>query len=370
MIRKIILILAGILLLAGAMFIYNQMNASKKAPKPKVKKVETSIYTDVVQNKDIPINITTSGNLLAKNRVEIFSEVQGIFERSARNFKPGVYYKEGETLLQINSDEHRANLRSQKSSLYNQIVMLLPDLKLDYPESFANWEQYVNEYSMENSVKPLPEPVSEKEKMYIAGKNILTAFYNVKNLEERLTKYVVAAPYSGILTEALVDKGALVRQGQKLGQFINPNIFELDVAVNTSYADLLQVGKQVDLKNVDGTKSWKGKVARVNPKIDQTTQTIQVFISVSGAGLKEGMYLEAELKAKDEENTYEISRKLLVDNNKLFVLNDSTLGITEVTPVFFKENTVVVKGLKNGTEILSKAIPGAYVGMKVKKINN
>ncbi len=370
MIRKIILAILGILLIGGAVLIYNKMAASKKVRKPKVKKVETTVFTEIVTNKDVPINITTSGNLMAKNRVEVFSEVQGIFENSARSFKPGVYYKGGEILLEINSDEHRANLRSQKSNLYNQIVLLLPDLRLDYPEAFPNWESYVSQFSMESSVKPLPEPSSNKEKMYIAGKNILTSYYNVKNQEERLSKYIVTAPYGGILTEALVDKGALIRPGQKLGAFINPNIFELEVAVNTSYADLLQVGKKVDLHDVEGTKNWSGKVARVNPRVDQTTQTIQVFISVSGKGLREGMYMEADLKAKEEKNTYEISRKLLVDNNKLFVLNDSLLDIKTVVPVYFKENTVVVKGLENGTEILAKAIPGAYVGMRVKKINN
>ncbi len=370
MVRKIVLVLIGILLIAGALFLNKVMADNKKTPKPRVKKIETGVFTEVVTNKDIPINITTSGNLTAKNKVEVFSEVQGIFENSARSFKPGVYYKEGEMLLQINSDEHRATLRSQKSNLYNQIVLLLPDLRLDYPEAFPNWENYVSQFSMDAPVKPLPESTSNKEKMYIAGKNILTTYYNVKNQEERLSKYIIVAPYSGILTEALVDKGALIRQGQKLGAFINPNIFELEVAVNTSYADLLQVGKQVGLHDVEGTKTWKGKVARVNPSVDQTTQTIQVFISVSGKGLREGMYMEADLKAKEEKSTYEISRKLLIDNNKLFVVNDSLLDLETVVPVFFKESTVVVKGLENGTEILAKAVPGAYAGMRVKKINN
>ncbi len=367
MIRKIILALLGIGLIAGAVFLNKKMMATKKALKPKTEKVWTTVFTEQVVNGETPINITTSGNLMAKNRVEIFSEVQGIFEQSAHLFKPGVYYKKGEILLQINSDEHRANLRSQKSNLYNQIVLLLPDLKLDYPDAYPNWEQYVQAFDIEKSVPPLPKAVSEKEKMFVAGRNILTAYYNVKNLEERLTKYVIYAPYSGILTETLVDKGTLVRAGQKLGEFINPDVFELEVAVNTAYSDLLQLGKQVVLHNVERSKSWKGKVARVNPKVDQASQTIQVYIGVSGAGLKEGMYLEADLQTRNEQNTYEVSRKLLVDNNKLFVFKDSILQMQEIEPVYYKENTVVVRGLVDGTEILSKSVPGAYAGMRVQK---
>ena len=75
----------------------------------------------------------------------------------------------------------------------------------------------------------------------------------------------------------------------------------------------------------------------------------------------------AKVNAKEEENTYEVSRKLLVDNDKLFVVKqDTMLDLVTVEPVFFKENTAVVKNLPDGTKLLSKVIPGAYVGMKVK----
>lgn len=369
MIRKIILAILGILFIVGAVLLARKMMAPKESDKQNTEKKRTAVFTEKVLNGETPINITTSGNLSAKNRLEVYSEVQGIFEQSAHLFKPGVYYNKGEVLLQINSDEHRANLRSQKSNLYNQVVLLLPDLKLDYPDAFPQWEQYIQNFDMDRPVAALPEPVSEKEKMYIAGKNILTAYYNVKNLEERLSKYVIYAPYSGILTETLVDKGTLIRAGQKLGEFINPNIFELEVAVNTAYSDLLKVGKQVNLHNVERSKNWKGKVVRVNPKVDQASQTIQVFISVSGAGLKEGIYLEADLQTKNEKNTYEVSRKLLVEDNKLFVVRDSILVMQEVEPLYYKERTVVVRGLADGTEILSNSVPGAYAGMRVKQIS-
>ena len=98
MIRKIILALLGLSLIGGAVFVSKKMAENRKRPKPKIKKVETAVFTEIVTNKDIPINITTSGNLMAKNRVEVFAEVQGIFENSARSFKPGVYYKKGEVL--------------------------------------------------------------------------------------------------------------------------------------------------------------------------------------------------------------------------------------------------------------------------------
>jgi len=104
----------------------------------------------------------------------------------------------------------------------------------------------------------------------------------------------------------------------------------------------------------------------VNSLVDPASQTIPTFIQVRGKGLKEGMYLEADITAKEEQNTYELNRKLLVENNQVFVVNDTVLALVEVEPIYFKESTAVVKGLTDGMQILAKPIPSAYVGMKVK----
>ncbi len=363
--RTIITSVLAVIIIAGAVFINKKLSSSKTIPKPKPKKTVTMVVAETVKNGSTPISITTSGNLAAKEKIELFAEVQGVFEDTGRDFLPGEYYKKGALLIKINADEHRANMRAQKSTFYNQVVGLLPDLRMDYPESFPKWEAYVRDFNIDRFVPPIPTPVNEKEKLFVAGRNILPTYYSIKNMEERLSKYNIYAPFSGTLTENLVRHGALVRAGQKLGEFINPSVYELEVSINTGYADLLKVGKTVDLHNVEKTKTWKGKVTRVNSLVDEASQTIPVFIRVSGKGLKEGMYLEAEVTAKEEQNTYEISRKLLFDENKVFVVEDSLLAVKEIDPVFFKQSTVVIRGLENGTQLLGKSVPGAYDGMKV-----
>ena len=365
--RQIIISLVGILIIAAGFFGKQKMAANKKPEPEKEVRAIPSVFTQKVKNGSSPISITASGNLAARDRIEIFSEVQGIFDYSSNQFKPGVYYKKGAVLMRLNSDEYRANMRAQKSSLFNLIVGVLPDLRFDYPDAFQKWQDYVTAFDVEQVLKPLPKPTADKEKLFVATKNINSSWFNIKNMEERLAKYTIYAPYNGVLTEANIDKGALVRAGQKLGEFINPNIYELEVAVNSSYADLLKTGNSVNLNNIEKTKTWNGKVNRLNSLIDPNTQTIQAFIRVSGKGLREGMYLEADLTAKNEENTFEVSRKLLTDNNKLFVLEGEKLILKEIEPVHFTEKTVVVRGLPDGTEILERMLPGAFEGMTVKR---
>ena len=364
--RKIILSIVGILLIIGAVFVAKKIVNSNQKPKIKASKVIKTVFVDTVQNKTIPITISANGNLMAKRRLELYSEVQGIFRGGAQLFKAGQKYDRGQTLIRIDASEYYASVQSAKSNLYNLITSIMPDLRLDYPEVFDKWQNYLTNFDLSKSTPPLPETSSEKEKYFITGRNIYSTYYNVKNLEQRLSKYVISAPFSGVLTEALVTEGTLIRPGQKLGEFIETGVYEMEVAVPKEYADLLREGKDVELSDLNHTKNYTGKVSRVNSSIDQSTQTITTFIEIENPDLKEGMYLEANLDAKQEPNAIEIDRGLLQEGDRIFVVRDSILDMIDVNPIYFSDKKVVLKGVPDGDIILNKPIPGAYAGMLVK----
>ncbi|MEZ4848898.1 MAG: HlyD family efflux transporter periplasmic adaptor subunit [Bacteroidia bacterium] len=367
MTRKIVLAVIGVGLIVVAILVARNTISNRKEWRPNsAGKLVTGVFVEKVKNTSSEITITTSGNLRAKNRLELYSEVQGIFNHSSHPFKPGTWYRKGEILLKVDDKEEVIALKAQKSNFYNQLVLLIPDLKLDYPDAAGKWETYVSNFDEEKPLADLPKPDTEKEKLFLSGRNIYTAFYNVKNLETQLINYTIRAPYSGVLTQTLVDQGVLIRPGQKLGEFIDQSVYELEVAVNTAYGDLLSVGKSVKLHNVEKTQTWTGQVIRVNSMVDQASQTIPTFIQVSGKGLREGMYLEADVTAKEEKNTFEVNRKLLIENERLFIVRDSVLDMVNVEPVYFKESTAIVKGLEDGTLLVANALPGAYIGMPVK----
>lgn len=368
--RKYYSVILGIVLIIGAILIFKLATSSKVKEKPPIDKIIASVYIDTVKNKDIPILISATGSVTAKHKVELYSEVQGILKLSRKDFKSGTSFTKGEILLSISDDEFLASLQAQRSSLFNAITAILPDIRLDFPAEFPKWQAYLASFNIQNTTPKLPETSSEKEKLFISGKSIYTNYYHVKNSEVRLAKYQLRAPFSGILTESLVNSGTLIRVGQKLGEYIDPSVYEMQLAVNASYASYLTVGKTVQLKTLEGTESFSGKVARVNGKVDQATQTIQVFIEIADKTIKDGMYLEAQVTAKNEPEAIEISRKLLLNDNKVYAVKDSTLYLIDVIPVFFNQETVVLKGIENGTIILKKSVPGSYAGMKVKPFTN
>ena len=366
--RKLILAILGVLFITGAIYgakmIINSKSKTRKAPS----KVIKTVFVDTVKNTSIPIIIPANGNLVAKRRVEIYSEVQGIFKPGSKLFKPGEKYQKNEAFISINDTEYYANVQLAKSNLYNSIAAVLADLRLDFPEVFLKWEAYLKSYDLNIPTPKLPKMISEKENYFITGRSIVSNYYTVKNLEQRLSKYTISAPFKGILTEALVTEGTLIRSNQKLGEFIDPSIYEMEVSLSKTFASLLDVGETVELNNLEHTKKYSGIVSRVNGSINSATQTIAVYIEIKNSSLKEGMYLEANLNAKKEKNAIEINRGLLLDENKIFIIRNSVLDMIDVKPVYFSDTKVVLKDIPDGTIILSSPFPGAYVGMIVKPL--
>jgi multidrug efflux pump subunit AcrA (membrane-fusion protein) len=362
--RKIVLSLLGILILLTSFFGAESIVNSKKTIKPTSEKVIKTVFGMEVTNTSIPILIPANGILVAKRRLVLFSEVQGVFKGKSKLFKTGQEYKKGEVIITINDSEFRSSVVAAKSNLYNLLIAIMPDLRLDYPELYPKWNDYLKAFEIEKPIAELPK-MSEKEAYFISGRGITSSYYSIKNLEERLLKYQIKTPYKGILTDVQVTEGTLVRAGQKLGEFIDPTQYELEVAVSKTYADLLSIGQKVDLKNLDKTKSFTGKIERINGKVDQNSQTIKVFIAVQDSTLKEGQFLEAQLKAMDQPNALEIDRSLLVDGNQIYVIEDSMLKLIAVEPVFYSDKKVVLKGVPDGTILLAKPIIGPYSGMLV-----
>lgn len=364
--RKIILSVLGVLLIVASFLFAKSLIASKNKPKPVLEKVIKTVFIDTVINGDVQIKIPANGSLLAKRRVEIYSEVQGIFKAGSVLFKPGQRYSAGQSLIRIDASEYYASVQSSKSNLYNSIAAIMPDLRLDFPEVYQKWQNYLNAFDLNKTTPKLPEMSSEKENYFITGRGIVSNYYNLKNLEQRLSKYVITAPFSGILTEALVTEGTLIRNGQKLGEFIDPTDYEMEVSISKSYANLLKVGEAVVLTNLNKTETYYGKISRVNGSIDQTTQTITAYIDVKDPNLKEGIYLEAIIAGNTVQDAIEIDRNLLLEDNQVFVISDGLLATIPVTPIYFSETKVILKGLPDGVIILKRPVPGAYAGMLVK----
>ena len=360
----------GFLLIIVSIFL--AMKIAKPSVQNKRKPVVTDlklVKTAVVKNQDVNSSIAVTGKLEAKNKIEIYAEVSGVMLESNREFKEGNYFRKGEILVRLDDSEARLDMLAQKSNVLNQITLILPEIKIDYNQSAEEWLTYVENFDINAPLPELPEPKNDQEKYFFAAQNVYNLYYSIKSAESRLAKYTIYAPYDGIITEATINPGTLVRTGQKLGEFINPNVYEMEVAISLKESGFVKVGDGVQLQSADLNGSWTGKIIRVGNRIDPNTQTLKAYLQVTGNGLKEGMYLKGNINADVINDALEVPRKLLINDRELYVVQDSMLVSHTVEIVKLNDETVIVRGLKDGTEIISENVTGAYDGMKVKTYN-
>jgi membrane fusion protein, multidrug efflux system len=363
--RKLILAGLGILLIAIAVFIANNLVSASKTTQVTAEKTIKSVFAKEAKNQTLGIKLSSNGRLTAQRRVELFSEVQGILLLKDRAFRAGQIYQKNDTIIAIDDTEFKASVQSAKSNFLNALSTTLADIALDFPEVYEKWNAYVKRVNIHLSVPKLPDFESEKERFFISGRGIVNNYYTVVNLETRLSKYVIIAPFTGALSATAVTEGTLVRSGQNLGTFIENGRYEIEIPVAATYASFLAIGKPVQLTTLDRVNQYDGRVVRINPAIDQETQMISVFVYVVDVELKEGQYLKTELEVRSVEDAVEIDRSLLLDSQEIFVIRDGALQLIKVTPIHFNENTVIVQGVLDGEQMLAKPLPGAQKNMPV-----
>lgn len=359
------LIITAVIIAAGiiiSVMLSNQRDPVSRRSKPAATE---RVSTISARNSDIRTTVTISGPLTALDRIDVYAEVSGILKPTAKRFKPGNSFKEGEHLIQIDDSVYRNNLLAQKSNLLNQLTTLLPDLSIDFPESAGRWRLYLKEFDLHKPLSPLPEPSSEKERYYIASHNIFNLFYTIKSMESTLAKYSITAPYDGVVISSEINPGTLVRQGQKLGEFISTEKYEMRGAADPDQIDLIKVGLPAELTSYGLQGKFTGTISRINNVIDKNTQTVAVYITASDSRLRDGLYMTASIESKLLRDVSVIPVKSLAGKETVWVYSDSTLKKSKVEVIAAKEEQVIVRGLPDGTRVVTQPPGKARVGMKL-----
>lgn len=366
MARKIKNSILALVVLLTSVGIASALAAMKKPAERKVAQTERILVPTIeVENSNIQTTIPIIGKLSAKERIEIYAEVSGVLESSEKDFLEGVSYKKGETILSLNSDEAYQGLISKRSNLLNLVTQILPELKFDYPESHSQWYAYLINFDINAKTYALPEALNDQEKYFITGKGLYQSYYDIVSTETRMAKYQIMAPFDGVVASSNIKPGALVRNGQPLGEFFNTEVYDLETEVSIFDAKFVKIGDQVELMdNSSNEASYIGKVSRISNTIDQRTQSVKIYITIKDKSLREGQYLTGKILTSNHNLAVEIPRKLIVNNTFVLTVNDSILQEQQINIIRNNSNTAIVTGLENGIMISGKT-KNLHSGIKV-----
>ena len=366
--RKLIISLIGIAILVVGIMISKVLSGSK-SESPQVTE-EKNTNQSVVRTKSIktgPVKskIEITGRLISSDRVDLYAEVSGVSSYGVRPFKTGNEFTKGEILLQIDKNEFVRSLASTKSQFSSLLAQVLPDLKLDYPDDYPAWKEYLTSFDINKNIAPLPEVKNEQLKFFLTGRSVYPNYYSILELEERLSKYVIRAPFSGSLTETFIDQGTLVRTGQQLGEFIKNGSFEIEASVAYDQLNSLKKGQKVQFTDVKGSDTYEGTLVRTNNKVDPATQLVKVYFQLNEHRLKSGLYLKGYVESNTYDDASVLPIESLVDESFVLVVSDGKAKKKKVEVYNQSVKDFIAVGLSNGEKVIIDKKNSAFEGTEV-----
>ncbi len=355
--NQIILVAIFVFLTA---LIFFRIQSNKKAPIKETKEAQTLMYVPIaeVENKIRTSQLISYGQVAPNTEIEISFEVQGKLEKGDLLMKPGVKFKFNQLLYKVNQDEAFYSLTSRKTQLANLIITALPDIELDFPSEKNKWMQFLDQLGPERRLPELPSVRSSKERMFITARNIFTEYYSIKSQESRMEKYFYLAPFNGTVVEVYSEPGSIVSPGMRVAKIAKSGDFEVKVPIAMSNLDRFQKEGSADFFDSKGKKIGTGKILRISDVINQKTQSVDVYYSISpvnNAMVYHGQYLNAAINQSASQECFPVPRAAVKDN-KVQVLANNKLLQRDINIVGSKPDTVFVVGLRNGEEVLLERV--------------
>ena len=359
----------AVVLIGMVMTLVKRLTAPKPPEDIKVSAPNVSaVKLKTVKYQNYSTTIEALGKVVSSSPIDIVSEVSGRILKGDVTLRTAMPFQKGALLFAVDKQETVLNLKSQRSNFQNAIAMMLADLKLDFPNEFDKWNNYFQNINIDRSLTPLPAINNDREKTYIATRNILGQYYAIKSAEERLTKYEVRAPYNGIITQVYTDAGSVANPGTRVVRIRRNGQLELELPIRKEDIQWVRVGTNVKLFSEDKRQSTTGRIVRISNTMDPSTQSINAYISIAGSRMKiyEGMYMAAELAGRSVSNAMEINRKAVVEDNQVFVmLSDSTIQQKTIKVHKVNTETVLFSGLQAGEQVVNDNLLGLADGVKI-----
>jgi membrane fusion protein (multidrug efflux system) len=372
--RKLIIIVSGVGIVLFSFFSMQWLSGLKKTPPRKPpKEVIRYVKTEKVEYNNVVTDVEAMGRVTSNSEVALIAQVRGEIMKGEIVFKVGQSFKKGDLLVKIDDEIELFNMKSRKSSFLNSVAGMLPDLRISFPENYAEWNSFMESIDVDNKLPDLPEISSTQERIYMASRNILTNYYTIKSAEANFESYHIYAPFAGTITEVNLEEGAVANPGSRLGKIINTTSLELEVPVEISNAKWLSVGQKVIAYDSKKTSSWNGKIVRKSQNVNPSTQSINVYVSLNSTRknpLYKGEYLTANFSGIKLSNVMEIPRKAVFNQNEVFIVQDGLLEKREIIIEKINKDKIYFTGLETGAELVAEPLINASEKTKVSILEN
>jgi membrane fusion protein, multidrug efflux system len=354
-------------------------NAYVPPPPPKV------VVAQPVQ-KPVTLYLGLTGNTSPFKSVDLVARVQGFL--TDIDYVDGASAKAGDKLFGIERDQYQAQLDQAKATLASNQATLA-----------YNQAEYQRQAQLGKQDFASQATVQEwKSKADEAAAQVLNAQAAIESAQINLNYTTVSAPFDGVVSRHLVDRGALVGVGSptKLATIIQldpiyvyftisePQI--LQIKVNNAKAglrlrttDLTNIPVEIGLQGEEGFPH-EGHMDYASPQVDASTGTLEVraiFDNKDGR-LLPGLFVRVRTPVGKVDNAILVPDPALGTSQEgryLLVVGSDNVVQRKLVKTGEREGRyrIIESGIDPGdwvvTEGVQRAIPGAKVDPQQTKLS-
>ena len=293
-----------------------------------------SVNVTLVKEMTSAHTLHLTGTLSPATELNIASQVQG--QITSLNVELGQFKQKGSVLATIDNRLKQLAVQSAKLSSSK--------LKRDL-------ERYEN----------LFKGGSITEQQLDDARNACeNARIQLEQAQKQLTDATIVAPFSGVVTQKQVEKGAFVNVGNPIATIVD--ISKLRIKLNVSESNVYQL-KKGDISTITSEvypeHSFSGRISFISEKGDET-HNYQVEIEMPNSGkypLKAGTFVNASVKIPGKALSLFIPREALQGSSQ-----DASVFVAENGKAVLRKITVgegndldleILSGLKKGDKIVT-----------------
>lgn len=292
--KRILLILlaTGVLVAAGS---YWKHLASSPAQKPAAQAGVSGpppglpVKTGIVKTGTISEEVSAVGTLLANESVMIRPETDGRI--AGIHFAEGQLVRKGEKLVSLDSSEIEAQLAGANAALS------------------------LNRSRMKRAEELHGKNFISAQALDEARENFNQSLARQTEIQAKLDKMAIKAPFEGVAGLRQVSPGAYVKAGQDIARLEGIGTLKADFRVPEVFLRKIRNNQEVQV-GVDAFpgETFKGAIYAIEPSVDEQTRTVLLRAKIPnpGARLKPGMFARVNLVLDTRENAVIVPEQALV----------------------------------------------------------
>lgn len=242
----------------------------------------------VVAPATLDDRILVTGTISPNEQVDLQSEVPGKITRIL--FNEGQVVSKGTLLVKINDADLQAQLK--RALLQKQLAEV-----------------------KEGRQRQLRDKQAISAAEYdIAQNELNTSDAEIGLIRAQIAKTEIRAPFSGVIGLRYISEGSYVAPTTKIASLHSINPVKIDFSVPEKYYSLVRRGSEIGFRVQGSPDKYVGTVYAVEPRIDQSTRTLQVrAISRNTNGdVFPGSFAEIDLILKSENDALLIPTEALI----------------------------------------------------------